>query len=751
MKKSECFAILILLAIIRGFVSCSNDPKVVEKEVEKVVEKEVEKVVEKEVEKVVEVDKKADETAPSNVTNLTATAKNERVLLTWIDALDEDVYGYEITYNGTSAINRVILPALDSKTMMVGKDAGGCYISGLTNGTTYTFIVKTVDTSGNKSEGVTVSATPVILDAGKTMQIALTASVPQENGYSGTKSKTQVTVTATITTASDVSRVVWKKNGSINAKTLLADSESTDITEIGDNSKWNFDIVAADETANGIYTVAAIDADGREEAEQIIIDQFDFSGPAQVELKNAVYENSSFILEWIEPNDTDYDHVEITYTANNGISDSNISDPVNVIKGTTNKTFSEIDSTKSYYTYSFVTVDTLGNRGAVCNYRVSIDGIISDSGVDFNDYTSNYALIVKNNSTKNMVLFKGKPSQQNVLGGVKACSTSHIKNDKTFFSETQDFVVYVVTEENYKDNKDFLLFSAQPYTTFYAVYNTNMINSNVYEIPSLNAGAYKIVVNNASIFNVELRSKSLNGEILGFSEPMTFEKAFHIGQGEFMVFPVFRKFDKTSREIFSVYPTYASGALAGETKLFEFFLDEGTTEVQLNVQKWLNGVKLNPSAAYIEIINCADRSLQFFTGADSTPLLTSSGGKVIYAGKSLIYSIDMANNNGTTIEESVVAAGYRLASPIIDNIYLNGDATTTQEYKAGYLYSYTVRGDSDRGYTVTPLMDEIGTTITIIDEPAYVDAEGTVHNAVTHTETATTRDIKAAPVDWLTL
>lgn len=747
MKRSECFAILILLAIIRGFVSCSNDPKVVEKEVEKVVEKEVEKVV--------EVDKKADETAPSNVTNLTATAKNERVLLTWIDALDEDVYGYEITYNGTSAINRVILSALDSKTMMVGKDAGGCYISGLTNGTTYTFIVKTVDTSGNKSEGVTVSATPVILDAGKTMQIALTASVPQENGYSGTKSKTQVTVTATITTASDVSRVVWKKNGSINAKTLLADSESTDITEIGDNSKWNFDIVAADETANGIYTVAAIDADGREEAEQIIIDQFDFSGPAQVELKNAVYENSSFILEWIEPNDTDYDHVEITYTANNGISDSNISDPVNVIKGTTNKTFSEIDSTKSYYTYSFVTVDTLGNRGAVCNYRVSIDGIISDSGVDFNDYTSNYALIVKNNSTKNMVLFKGEPTQKNVIGGVKAGSTSHIKYDGKFFSANQDFVVYVVTEDDYIVNKDsekaLAALTAAPYTTFYAVYDTITKNESVYEISSLLDGKYRIIINNASKYNVELRKTDLNGETLGFLQAMTFKKCIHAQQGEYMIFPIFRKFDKNSGEIFSVYPTYASGSFAGNPKCWIFSLDEETNEYELDLEKWMRGIKFNPSAAYIKITNCADQGLRFYTGTDSTPLITSAGGKIINTGKSLTYSIDMANNNGTAIEESVVTAGYRLANPGIDNIYLNGDATTTQEYKAGYLYSYTVSGDSYQGYTVTPLMDEIGITITIIDEPAYVDAEGTVHNAVTHTETTTTRDIKAAPVDWLTL
>ena len=118
-------------------------------------------------EKTVEVDKKADETAPANVTELTAQPKDSRVLLSWTDAEDEDVYGYEITYSGTKPINRVVLPALDSTSMMVPQGAGGTYVSGLTNGTEYTFTVKTVDTSGNKSKGVTVKATPAAVDAGE--------------------------------------------------------------------------------------------------------------------------------------------------------------------------------------------------------------------------------------------------------------------------------------------------------------------------------------------------------------------------------------------------------------------------------------------------------------------------------------------------------------------------------------------------------------------------------------------------------
>ena len=318
------------------------------------------------------VDKKADETVPANVTDLAAQAKDSRVLLTWMDAADEDVYGYEVTYSGTNPINRVVFPALDSKTMMAGKGAGGCYVSGLENGTEYTFTVKTVDTSGNKSEGVNVKATPVAADASETLKIELAAAVPHENGYTGNKSNSKVTLTAKITTASKVKKVVWKKDGSLIAKQLLADEAANDATPTEDNAVWTFDINAADETANCTYTVAAIDEAGREEAEQITIDSFDFSAPGKVKVTNAVYssELSSIIINWTEPVDADYDHMDITFTSNDGTADSEPSQPVTVKKGTLNKTFSGIEGAKAYYTFTFVTYDKLGNKGKEYKYKV---------------------------------------------------------------------------------------------------------------------------------------------------------------------------------------------------------------------------------------------------------------------------------------------------------------------------------------------------------------------------------------------
>ena len=63
-------------------------------------------------------------TPPTDVTNLNALNKDSSVLLTWIDSTDEDVYGYEVTWNKNSAINRSMSP-MELNSMMVAPNACG--------------------------------------------------------------------------------------------------------------------------------------------------------------------------------------------------------------------------------------------------------------------------------------------------------------------------------------------------------------------------------------------------------------------------------------------------------------------------------------------------------------------------------------------------------------------------------------------------------------------------------------------------
>ena len=214
--------------------------------------------------------------------------------------------------------------------------------------------------------------------AGNPLSIALTASVPNKNknneDYSGTKSNTFVTVNVAVTSASDIKKVVYKKNGSINAKTLLADPEAIAATGTSDNAKWTFDISATDESANGTYTVAAIDEAGREETEQIMIDQFDFTAPTRILIASGVYSGSNITLNWTNPAEADYAYVEIINTYNNGAIDSTASQAVRFSNGTAETTLNGIETTANYYTFSFVTVDSLGNKSEITKRYVYITG-----------------------------------------------------------------------------------------------------------------------------------------------------------------------------------------------------------------------------------------------------------------------------------------------------------------------------------------------------------------------------------------
>ena len=91
-----------------------------------------------------------DSTAPAEVTNLQAAAGDGKISLSWTNPGDADLYQVEITASPAagSLASPVYLSAEKGKTMSYSA-------TGLTNGTAYTFTVKTVDKSRNKSKGVT--------------------------------------------------------------------------------------------------------------------------------------------------------------------------------------------------------------------------------------------------------------------------------------------------------------------------------------------------------------------------------------------------------------------------------------------------------------------------------------------------------------------------------------------------------------------------------------------------------------------
>ncbi len=93
-----------------------------------------------------------DTTPPANPASLTVTAGNAQVSLSWSNPTDADFAGVQITWTPTGGS-----PA---QPLTLAKTNTSTTITGLTNGTSYTFTVKSVDTVGNRSAGSTVTGVP---------------------------------------------------------------------------------------------------------------------------------------------------------------------------------------------------------------------------------------------------------------------------------------------------------------------------------------------------------------------------------------------------------------------------------------------------------------------------------------------------------------------------------------------------------------------------------------------------------------
>ncbi len=101
---------------------------------------------------------------PGEVTNLTAVPGDEKVTLSWTKPGDVDLKSTEISvYPGS------FLPStLDAEFEIVD-------VLSLTNGTEYTFSLKTIDDAGNKSDSVLITAIP---------NEPLVITDPDQNDYS---------------------------------------------------------------------------------------------------------------------------------------------------------------------------------------------------------------------------------------------------------------------------------------------------------------------------------------------------------------------------------------------------------------------------------------------------------------------------------------------------------------------------------------------------------------------------------------
>lgn len=214
------------------------------------------------------------------------------------------------------------------------------FISNLTNGTEYAFTVKSVDTSGNKSAGVTKTITPSIIEKSP-LQIAL-----EPNTTERTNQNVVITVNATTDSASEIKKITYIEGTESKIDTVLAGTNITETKEIT-------------ATENTIFTVTVTDTAGRRELAFVTVNNIDKTAPAQVANVMPSYSknNNAIKLSWTNPADKDFAGTEIVY----GKKDSEETKTLTFGKYTTSATIENIVDDDSEYTIAIKTKDDLGN------------------------------------------------------------------------------------------------------------------------------------------------------------------------------------------------------------------------------------------------------------------------------------------------------------------------------------------------------------------------------------------------------
>ncbi|MDR0551991.1 MAG: hypothetical protein LBG72_08260, partial [Spirochaetaceae bacterium] len=123
-----------------------------------------------------------------------------------------------------------------------------------------------------------------------------------------------------------------------------------------------------------------------------------------------------------------------------------------------------------------------GSEDAGGNSITNGDGTLTDAA--FESHNTDYSILVRNNTNFRLVAFKGDLRADALIGGIPAHAQGHgLPLNTTLFNKTEDFPMILLTEEQYKANKNNLQSQKNtPFTRVYVFYNKNGDNNVHYEI-----------------------------------------------------------------------------------------------------------------------------------------------------------------------------------------------------------------------------------------------------------------------------
>ena len=311
------------------------------------------------------------------------------------------------------------------------------------------------------------------------------------------------------------------------------------------------------------------------------------------------------------------------------------------------------------------------------------------------------SISVDNMTNQRLIAFKGAVSASTLISGIPADCRGHmLKLDTKLFNKTGDFALYLLTEDQYNENKnDLTAVRNSPFAIIYAYYDKSAESTLSFPISQYSGGNGKLTLNNNSAFNCEIRINSPRGDILGYVGSYEVNKTVNMEPGDYTLFPAFKKFVSNANngtgEIYTFEPKYVT---TGGPLSVDFAID-GTA------QAWDVGNLYDPSRIalstggfYLTVNNQSRTAVQFKNG--NTEYETSVGIRGIKSGASTTFFVAFTKlSDGTYPEKlemqqlNIGGSGFPFYIP-------------TQEFKLDTRYTVTVSGAEKDNLTLSTITED---------------------------------------------
>ena len=321
-----------------------------------------------------------------------------------------------------------------------------------------------------------------------------------------------------------------------------------------------------------------------------------------------------------------------------------------------------------------------------------------EGGVDFKSHNTNYSILVRNRSGERLVAFKGDLREDALIGGIPAHAENHgLPKNLSLFDKTESFPMILLTLEQYKDNINSL--SSQkntPFTRVFVFYNRQGDNTVVYTISDGLGGSNEFKIFNPSpTINVELRVNGVYGETIGFVPGGIAETTLRLHDGNYNIFPVFKRYNTFRDVVDEVFPKRIDGYPWSRNYSF----GDGHDSDSMNIKDLLQGLTLSTGAAWVVVNNqTPEGGIRFLEGSvvrktasglDSIPTTTPRTFQINMTKLGNFYTDELRIYNwkfGPTGYEKPLQAGENNPAPV-----------ETMIIEREKMYTITVSGDDTQG------------------------------------------------------